>query len=1026
MNFTDLFIKRPVLAVVVSLVILLLGLRALADLDLRQFPEIEETTITVTTVYPGASADLIQGFITTPLQQAVATADGIDYINATSSQSFSSISVHLKLGEDPDDALTQVIAKVNEVRNTLPPESESPVVQAGTGRRFALMYLSFFSDKMDEKQITDYLTRVVQPRLETTEGVAQAQIFGAKNFAMRVWLDPQKMAALGIAANDVTQALRANNFLSAAGSTKGANVAININATTDLTSVEDFGAITVRRDGDRLVRLRDVARIELGAEDYESSVIFNGKKAIFMGIFAAPEANPLDAIGAVRTVLPEIQAQLPESLEAEIGYDATRFISASIDEVVRTVIEATLIVVVVVFLFLGSFRSVVIPIVTIPLSLVGVLFFMLMLGYSINLLTLLAMVLAIGLVVDDAIVVVENTHRHIEEGKSPYESALLGAREIAGPVIAMTLTLAAVYAPIGFLGGVTGGLFKEFAFTLAGAVIISGIIALTLSPMMASRLLEPHGQESGFVKFLDRQFERLKQAYLRRLHGSLDYRASTFLVAGVVALSCVVFYQFSRKELAPLEDQGFIFVIANGPQNATLEYMERYTTELDRIYKAIPESERYFMINGAGAANNSMSGTILKPWSERERTQAEIHGELQGNLGTVAGLRSFAIQFPALPSGGDGLPVQFVLTSTLPHAQLAEAAQTLMAEGMKSGRFMFLDADLKFEKPKLNVHIDRNKAATLGVSIADIGQTLATLLGGNYVNRFAIEGRSYKVIPQVEQGFRLNADQLDGYYVRAADGQLVPLASVVTLSTEVQPNSLSQFQQLNAVTIQGMAAYGTSLGDALTFLNAKAREVLPSGYGTDYAGQSRAFMQEGAALLYTFFFALIIIFLVLAAQFESFRDPLIVLVTVPLSMFGALLPLFLGFASVNIYTQVGLVTLIGLISKHGILMVEFANQLQAQRGLGVRAAIEEAAAVRLRPILMTTAAMVLGVLPLLIASGAGAASRFNIGVVIFMGMLVGTAFTLFVVPAFYTLIAAPHAARETPGAGSAVPASAGH
>lgn len=1010
MKFTDLFIRRPVLASVISLLILLLGLRAWQELELQQFPDIENTQITISTAYPGASADLMQGFVTSPIQQAVASAEGVDYITSSSRQGFSSITVHLKLNFDRNTALTQIMAKVNEVRGELPPAAESPIIQSSDTRGAALMYISFYSEIMTQEQVTDYLVRVVQPKLQTLEGVAAAEILGARTFAMRIWLDPVKLAAHGVTAAEVANALQTNNYLAAVGETKDRLVSVNINAATDLHDPRGFANIVIRETDAGIVRVRDVAEVELGSETYDSSSRFLGQKAVFLAIQPVPGANPLQTVKGVRVALLDIEANLPPGLNTTIGYDATQYIESSINEVISTVVEAALIVIVVIFLFLGQVRAVTIPVVTIPLSLIGTMFLMLTLGYSLNLLTLLAMVLAIGLVVDDAIVVVENVHRHLEEGKSPLQAAVIGAREIAGPVIAMSLTLAAVYAPIGFLGGLTGNLFREFAFTLASSVVISGVIALTLSPMMCATILTSVKDEGRLAHWLDSRFETLKNAYQRTLHRSLEHRGLVLIIAAVALLNCFLFYTMSQQELAPSEDQGFIFLSASGPQNATHEYMEKYADEIDKVFESTPEMEASFMINGLGTVNNLIAGIILKPWEQRERSQQQIQREVQGKLDGIAGLQAVAINFPSLP-GSYGLPVQFVVSSTESYEEIFEVSQELIQAAMASGMFYFVDSDLTFDSPQYSIEVDRDKAAELGISMQDVGASLSTLLGGGYINRFNLEGRAYKVIPQVQDEFRRDGSQLNNYYIRAADGSMVPLATIIRLTQSTEPNALNQFQQLNAATVQGVP--GVPLGEALAFLRDKAEETFPGGFQVNYAGESRQFIQEGSVLLVTFGFALIIIFLLLAAQFESFRDPLIILVSVPMSVFGALIPIFLGQATINIYTQIGLVTLIGLISKHGILMVEFANKLQETEGLEKRAAIEKAAAIRLRPILMTTAAIVLAVMPLVFAAGAGAASRYSIGLVVATGMTIGTVFTLFVVPAIYTLLARVHTPVES-------------
>jgi multidrug efflux pump len=830
---------------------------------------------------------------------------------------------------------------------------------------------------------------------------------------MRLWLDPVKMAAYGIAATDVTSAVQRYNFLAAAGEVKGQYVVTSINATTDLKSPEAFGAIPVKTDGDSRVLVRDIARVEMGAANYDSISSFDGIPSVYIAIKGTPSANPLDVIKHVRAALPELEAQLPPNLKVSIAYDATEFIRASIDEVVKTLAEAVLIVIVVVFLFLGAFRSVLIPVITIPLSMIGVLFFMQLMGYSINLLTLLAMVLAIGLVVDDAIVVVENIHRHIEEGKTPFDAAIEGAREIAVPVISMTITLAAVYAPIGFLEGLTGALFKEFALTLAGAVIISGVVALTLSPMMCSKLLRHEENPSGLAHKLDQIFDRLKRRYQKALHGTLNTRPVVVVFAVIVLCLIPVLLMFSKSELAPEEDQGIVFLFANAPQPTNLDYMNAYTDQFVKIFKEFPEYYSSFQINGFDGVQAGIGGFLLKPWDERERTQMELLPIVQGRLNDIPGLQIFGFNLPSLPGTGEGLPFQFVINTPNDYESLLQVAERVKQKAMESGQFAFLNVDLAFDKPEVVVDIDREKAAQMGVSMQDLGATLAILLGEGEVNRFTIDGRSYKVIAQVERAYRDNPGWLSNYYVKSESGQMVPLGTLIKVSDRARPTKLKQFQQLNAAIIEGVPI--VSMGEAVDTVAQIAREEAPRGYTFDYAGASRQYIQEGSALYATFGLALAIIFLVLAAQFESFRDPLVILVTVPLSICGALIPIFLGLSSMNIYTQVGLVTLIGLISKHGILIVEFANQLRREKGLSIREAIEEAASIRLRPVLMTTAAMVFGMVPLILATGAGAVSRFDIGLVIATGMSIGTLFTLFVLPCVYTLLASPDKAPKPAG-----------
>ncbi len=1008
MHFTDLFIKRPVLASVVSLLILLIGSWAGFKLPIRQYPELSNTTITIVTTYPGANADLIQGFITVPIQQAVASAEGIDTLTASSTQNVSTVTLNLKLDADPDRAMTDVLSKIAQVKSILPREANDSVVTKQTGEGYALMYLSFNSKVMSSSQISDYLNRVVQPKLQTINGVANAQILGGQTFAMRIWLDPDRMAALGVTPLDVRAALAANNFTSAPGQVKGDFVQTNIDAKTSLEDPAAFGRLVVMTRGDSLVRLSDIADIELGPQSADSSSVFDGLKAVFIGVYATPTANPLTVITNVRKAFPEIEKELPPGLEAAIAYDATNFIRASLWEVLKTLGEAALIVIAVIFLFLGNLRSTVIPIVTIPLSLIGVLAALAALGYSINLMTLLALVLAIGLVVDDAIVVVENIYRHIEQGKRPLEAALHGAREILYPVIAMTITLAAVFAPIGFVSGLTGTLFREFAFTLAGAVIVSGVIAVTLSPMMCSKLLRPHSaKEGGLTGWLDRRFESLKDRYRRRLHRTLNYRPVTILVlAGLIAGSALM-YLTTQRELAPEEDQGILFTLVKTPQYGNLDYIEDATTRLYNVYSSVAEKEHVFTINGFPDVHQAFSGLLLKPWGERARNQKAVLQELSPKISSIATAQAIAFSPPSLPGSVGGPPVQFVITTTHDFRQLADVLADVEKSARESGLFIFSDSDLRFETPQIEFHIDHDKANRLGISMADIGNSLATLLGGNYVNLFNLYGRSYQVIPQVPREYRLNDDWLTRYQIRTSAGTLVPLSNVAEIKRTVQPNALTNFQQLNSATLSAVPFPGRTVGEAIDFLKKKA-ESFPEGFTYDFQGESRQFVQEGNTLVYTFVFALIIIFLVLAAQYESFRDPFIILIALPCSIFGALIPLNAGLATINIYTQIGLVTLIGLISKHGILMVDFANKLQEKEGYGRREAIEHAAAIRLRPILMTTAAMVVAMVPLLIAQGAGAASRFDIGVVIAAGMTIGTLFTLFVTPAVYTYLARDH------------------
>ncbi|ABC24493.1 efflux RND transporter permease subunit [Rhodospirillum rubrum] len=1005
MKAFDLFIRRPVLATVISLLILVVGFQALMRLPIRQYPEMSNTVITVTTTYPGANSDLIQGFVTQPIQKAVSTSKGLDYLTSSSSQGVSTVKAFVRLNEDPDAAMTEVTAKVNEVRSLLPRNVDNPVISKETGETFPAAFIAFSSKSHSQEQITDYVNRVIQPKLAAVSGVSNPEVFGAKNFSIRVWLDPEKMAQQGLTASDVQTALTANNFSSAAGSIKGSLDIINTKAETDLTDIAEFRKLVVRNDGARLIRLQDIGEVSLAAESSDMSVFASGQAAIFVGVFTTPEANPLSVIAEIReTALPAIIDQLPEGMTALMAYDSTVFITESIREVVKTIVEAAIIVMVVIFLFMGSVRSVVIPLVTVPLSLVGVAILLMVLGFSINLLTLLAMVLAIGLVVDDAIVVVENVHRHIEEGSTPFQAAIDGTREIALPVISMTITLAAVYAPIAFMGGLTGALFREFALALAGSVVVSGVVALTLSPMMCSKILRHEVTKKGFAAKLDSLFERLQGRYGRLLDASLADRPTTVVFALIVMGSLYFLFSAIPSELAPDEDQGAVLTAFNGPASASNDYMNVFVHQIDDALRAYPETEHTFLIAGIGTPNSGFGGASLKPWAERERDAKALIGAVQTTMNGIAGVKASVFSPAALP-GADGLPVQFVISSTTPYEAISDIQDEMMKRAQASGRFIFTDTDLKFESPQTVVSVDRDKAAAYGITMDQIGGALATMTGGNYVNLVNIQGRSYKVIPQVPDSARMDPDSLGRFYIRTHSGTAIPLSSLVTLERRVLPQSLNQFNQLNAFTISGFPMPGVTLGQALAVLEQSAAEVLPSGYTIDYAGQSRQFIQEGSSLIGTFVFALIIIFLVLAAQFESFRDPLVIMISVPLSICGALLPLALGATTMNIYTQVGLVTLIGLITKHGILMCEVARERQEEQGLTRAQAIEVAAKLRLRPILMTTAAMVAGLIPLMFASGAGANSRFSIAVVIVAGMSIGTLFTLFVLPVIYTFLA---------------------
>jgi len=1007
MKITDLFVKRPVLAIVVNLVILIAGLYAVRSLSVRQYPRSDIAVIHVSTVYVGASADLVRGFVTTPIERVIASADGIDYMESTSAQGLSTITVHLKINYDTTAALTQIQAKVAQVRNDLPPDAQIPVIDLETAdTQFAAMYLGFSAADLDQNQITDYLTRVVQPKLSAISGVQRADILGNRTFAMRIWLKPEQMAARGVSPSDVRTALANNNYLSALGNTKGSMVSVNLIANTDLRSPEEFRQLVVKQDKGVVVRLGDIADVVLGAENYDQDVRFNGESATFMGIWVLPNANSLEVISHVREALPGIREQLPTGMKLGVPYDSTAYIQDAINEVLHTLTETLIIVVIVIFLFLGSFRSVLIPVVAIPISLIGAVFLMLVAGFTINLLTLLAIVLSVGLVVDDAIVMVENVERHLHLGKTPFAAAKDAARELVGPIISMTITLAAVYAPIGIQGGLTGALFREFAFTLAGAVLVSGFVALTLSPMMGSRLLREGDTERGFAGMINRHFERVRGFYTRTLSGTLRYRPVVLTLWAIVAVLMIPFYMFSQHELAPAEDQGVVFGVIQSSANATLDQVNLFTKEVYDVYRAFPESDSIFQIT---SPSGGFGGMVTKPWSQRKKTTQQLLVESTGPLSKIPGVRVIPLTPPPLPGGGN-FPVDFVINSAAEPEQVSEFANQLVQKAMASGMFIFADVDVKFDQPQAEVVFDRDKLRSQGVDLSQAGQDLSTMLGGNYVNRFSIQGRSYKVIPQIKRADRLTPDQLSQIYVKGSSDQLVPLSTFADMKVTTEPRSLNKFQQLNAVRIQGVIPPPVPLDKALSFLEGEAKKTLPQGFTIDYAGESRQLRVEGSKFLGTFLLSAILIYLVLAAQFESFRDPFIILAgSVPLALSGALMFSFLGLTTLNIYSQVGLITLVGLIAKNGILIVEFANQLQ-ERGKTKLEAVIDAAGTRLRPILMTTAATVFGHLPLVFAKGPGAGARNSIGIMLVSGMIIGTAFTLFVVPSIYMLVAKTHTA----------------
>lgn len=1005
---TDIFIKRPVFATVLSLVILLVGLMSFSKMPLRQFPKLQSSVITISTSYPGASAKLMEGFVTTPLEASLAGVDGLDYMTSSNSQGQSTITLFFKLGYDINKAITDVGDKVSSARYELPRDVNDPVIRKQDPNADPIMYIAFQSKHLSPEAISDYLTRVVQPQLETLNGVAQAEILGEQTYAMRILLNPKLMAAHDISASDVEQTLQNNNVQAAAGRIEGGLQEFNINAKTDLSNAREFNNLIIKEQHGHIIRLRDIGHAELGAADKRAAVLMNGQPSVVVAIISKSDANPLNVARLIRATLPTIHQHLPRGLSFKVMWDSSQFISQSIHEVYKTILEACAFVILVIFLFLGSFRSVIIPVVTIPLSLIGSGLFMLALGFTVNTLTLLAWVLAIGMVVDDAIVVVENIHRRIEDGMQPWNAALTGAREIRFAIIAMTLTLAAVFAPIGFLEGLTGTLFREFAFTLAGTVIVSGFIALTLSPMMCSKLLRHTENKRGLEARVDKIFNAVRSGYQHLLSILLKRRAAVLIGAVVVLILGGLLFHTTPQELAPTEDQGMLMMFAQGPSSANLAYMQKNTKRLEKIFTSIPEIDTYGLILGwPQGVNSALSFLILKPWNERQRSALQIKNELFPQLWSIPSIMAFPSLPPPLPGTSGFTPIDFVLKTTQDYPVLERAAQKILMQLRKDPRFENPDVSLKTDQPQIDIKVDRDKAADMGVSMSAIANSLNLLLGEPVVTRFTMQGRSYDVVPELLPQYRRLPQQLNNINVHTNTQKLVPLSNLVRITNIVGPRRLQHFQQLRAAHITASLTPGFTLGDALTTLNNMAKQSLPHTIQVDYAGQSRQFVAASGAMLYTFIFAILFIFLVLAAQFESFRSPVIILLfSVPLSVTGALVAMHLTASTLNIYTEIGLVTLIGLIAKHGILLVEFANQLQA-KGVAVTEAITQAASIRLRPILMTTFAMILGALPLALASGAGAAARQQIGWVIIGGMAIGTLFTLFVVPASYSYLAKP-------------------
>ncbi|MFT5235426.1 MAG: multidrug efflux pump [Shewanella sp.] len=1012
MRFTDIFIRRPVLAASISFLLLLLGFNSLSSMQVREYPEMTNTVVTVSTSYYGADANLIQGFITQPLEQALAQADNVDFMTSDSSLGTSKITVYMKLNTDPNGALADILAKVNSVRSQLPKEAEDSTVDMSTGSQTSVLYISFSSAQINSSQITDYLERVVKPQLFTVNGVAKVNLYGGIKYAMRIWIDPARMGAFNLSSTEVMQVLQANNYQSAVGQANGAFTLFNGTADTQVATVEELENLVIASKDGLVVRLGDIAEVSLEKSHDVYRALADGQEAVVVALDVTPTANPLVVAADARALMPDIQLNLPVSINARILYDSSLAIDESIKEVIKTIGEASIIVIIVITLFLGSLRAVIIPIVTIPLSLIGVTVIMQMFGFTLNLMTLLAMVLAIGLVVDDAIVVVENVDRHIKLGETPFRAAIIGTREIAVPVISMTITLAAVYAPIALMGGITGSLFKEFALTLAGAVFISGIVALTLSPMMCSKILKPHSAPNRFERGVESFLSGMTNRYQRMLNAVMEHRPVVLAFAIIVFGTLPVLFSFIPSELAPNEDKSVVMMMGTAPSTANLDYIQSNMMLVTDIVKSHPESEASLAFVGIPSSNQAFGISPLVPWSERDHSQKEMQKILGDELKQIPGMAVTTFQMPELPGASGGLPIQFVITTSNSFESLFQIGSNVLEKVQNSPLFVYSEINLKFDSGTMKIHIKRDLAGSYGITMQDIGVTLTTMMSDGYVNRINLDGRSYEVIPQVERQFRDNPEALNGFYVKAADGRSIPLSSLVDIEMIAEPRSLPHFNQMNALTVGGVATPGVAIGDAIDFLKNIGDNELPKGYDYDFLGEARQYVTEGSALFATFGLALAIIFLVLASQFESIRDPLVILVSVPLAISGALIALawthIFGLSSMNIYTQVGLITLVGLITKHGILMCEVAKEEQLHNGLSKIDAIKLAATVRLRPILMTTAAMIAGLIPLLFAVGAGAVARFNIGLVIVSGLAIGTVFTLFVLPVIYTYLAERH------------------
>ena len=1023
MNWTEIFIRRPVLSISLSLAILFFGIKALAGLAITEYPRTVNTQVVVTTNYFGADPQTVSAFVTAPLEKAIGQAPGINYMTAISEEGRSLITVYMQMGRDPNGALTQIQTKVNSVLNQLPAGSQIPTLQELSGSGAYLMYLNYSGKDYTQQQITDYLTRVVQPAINSVKGIGLTSILppgGGPNgntFAMRIWLQPTKMAEFGISPEEVARALKANDYVSAIGRLRATYFAVNLTADSAIHTPAEFKHLIVGYRGKTPIYLRQVADVELGAQSYDSSVLLNGKPAVSIGVMAAPGSNSLKVAHGVVRVLARLKADTPPGMKGFVLYNGANFITASIHEVLSNIVVALAIVIVVIFAFLGSFRALVIPTLAIPIALLGVGSIMAGLGFTINILTLLALVIAIGLVVDDSIIVVENVHRHIEHGLTPMEAAFLSARELAAPIFVMAMTIVAVFAPLSLIGGLIGQLFKEFALTIVGTVLLSLVVALTFAPMVSSRLLKS-GEPGRIARAVDRFFVALRSGYGMLLRGSVTFWPAIVFGTILLTICLIPLFSFSKSELAPAADQGIVYVNGIGPATATLDYMNAYGTYLTKsVFDKVEDRQNSFIVNGVGIGgillNNEMIGGLILN-RKRHHTTSQVRAKIQALTQNVPGLKLAAFGLPPLPGAAVGLPVQFVLTSSGSYKLLNGSADAILAEARKSGLFSYIDKDLQFDNRTSVIHINRELAQSLGFTVQQISQNLETLLGGNYINYYATDGLSYRVVPQVPPKLRADPNMLRHFYLRADSGAMVPLSTFVSISSQITPDFLPQFQQLNSVTIEGDTASGVSLGTAIGFLQKASAGKLTAGQHVDYAGVSRQFVHQGNAFVVTFGFALIVVFLVLSAQFESFRDALVVMTAVPVTLVGAVIPISLGVSTINIYSEVGMILLIGLVSKQGILIVQFSRGIQQDEGLNKRDALMRAAELRLRPILMTVAAMIAGSVPLVLATGAGAAARFSMGLVIICGLAFGSLVSLFVIPAFYVWFGAPLSSRMKP------------